>query len=210
MSEAPKTPNELLAELLATVTENTTTLISVQHQAAQTARATKDARVYVQKVVENTSPQKNAAAFTQSFDRSVDKLLEPIRDVIKKIHYETDLVSSVFRSESLGLENASEALKAAAKDFNDEKQQFANATEHLKRAVEDQEGLSAYLSARSMTLLLCGAILGGYVMFKQRPAADARLFGSNPAAYCKFAGGKISTDPDGSKYCWFSLPVDKN
>lgn len=109
--------------------------------------------------------------------------------------------------------HAVEAAQSAAREAIEESHaKTLKAAEDLSQAAGEARrqawryfgGFWVWLASIGAT----GALIGALVAFWITGRGDAREFGQYPSVYCKAAGGQITTNPEGRRFCgvWIDPP----
>ncbi len=152
----PSPQDETLEVLVSVTTANTTTLMDVQHQAATTAAAMKDARVYMSNVVKNTDWEANG----KKISAILDKAMREDRAALNA----AGEAAREMRSKSVEITHT---VGEAAKAQKEASLAFHSAAERILSVMEaHQEGKWR----RMGTMALIGALCGAVGFFARGPA----------------------------------------
>ena len=184
MSETPKSPAQVINDLSDQVR------LLRQDVAVLTATATS---------------KKDAAALRAAVQASVKEAQDRSAKVLDAAERVID------RSYQANLQAARDGAAKAVAGLQDEVTQATNRM-RLETLRGSRQALywSGGVFAVAGGLVALGALLGALGHFWLQGRADARAFGERPGIFCKGAGGKVQTNPDGSSYCglWIKYPPD--
>lgn len=153
-----RTPEEeKLDALLEAVTENTTTLIDVQKQAASTSASAKDSRTYVQNIANQTNWATNGKAIAAVLTKALEKDHEALHAASRAAQEMRGLSVELTRKTDRAAETQKDASLA-----------FHRAAERLLGLMEAQEQGKW---RRVGMIALIGALCGSVGFFAREPAA---------------------------------------
>lgn len=153
-----RTPEEeKLDALLEAVTENTTTLIDVQKQAASTSASAKDSRTYVQNIANQTNWATNGKAIAAVLTKALEKDHEALHAASRAAQEMRGLSVELTRKTDRAAETQTDASLA-----------FHRAAERLLGLMEGHEQGKW---RRAGMIALIGALCGSVGFFAREPAS---------------------------------------